>query len=290
MTQVGTMLRTARGALTFLDVGRKMVRRPFIGLLLLKEENEVMDYPALVKRAGAFLLSASLILVTVPPVGAAGSVVGTIQVSGPAWVASPQSDWSRLSSTRPLVSGDRLRTGADGYLLADLGDSGVVGLYGDAEVSTNDSYNGPVVDVLKGKVAFHLSAGSGMQLQASGAGILPQSGAADGYVEYGHDGIPVVVVEEGALNVQIAGIARTIQRGERVSLSATQAQRAPEIEPVQLAGADDEGDGHRRAAAVAVGGGATYAGLTAAGWTAVALVAGAVTAAAVVNDDNNGSP
>lgn len=247
-----------------------------------------MDYPDFAKRAGAFLLSASLILVTVPPVGASGSVVGTIQVSGPAWVASPQSDWSRLSSTRPLVSGDRLKTGSDGYLLADLGDSGVVGLYGDAEVSTNDSQAGPIVDVLKGKVAFHLSADSGMQLQASGAGIASQAGAADGYVEFGSDGIPVVVVEEGALHVQIAGISHSVKRGERVSLTATQAKTEPE--PVQLAGADDGDSDRRKAAAVAVGGGATYAGLTAAGWTAVALVAGAVTAAAVVNDDNNGSP
>ncbi len=248
-----------------------------------------MDYLAFAKRAGAFFLSASLILITVPPVGASGSVVGTIQVSGPAWVASPQSDWSRLSSTRPLVSGDRLKTGSDGYLLADLGDAGVVGLYGDAEVSTNDSNTGPVVDVLKGKVAFHLSADSEMQLQASGAGIAPRSGAADGYVEYGSDGVPVVVVEEGALNVQIAGIGHTVQRGERVSLTATEAQIEPE--PVQLAGADENDENDRRAAAaVAVGGGATYAGLTAAGWTAVALVAGAVTAAAVVNDDTNDSP
>jgi len=181
-----------------------------------------------------------------------------------------------------------LKTGADGYLLADLGEAGVVGLYGNAEVSTNDSNTGPIVDVLKGKVAFHLSADSGMQLQASGAGIVPQSGAADGYVEYGHDGVPVVVVEEGALNVQIAGVGRTVKRGERVSLTATQAQTEPE--PVQLAGADEDNDDQHRAAAVAVGGGATYAGLTAAGWTAVALVAGAVTGAVIVNDDDNGSP
>ena len=130
-----------------------------------------MSNPTLVTRISAFVLSLGLVLATVPPVGAAGSVFGTIQVSGPAWVASGEADWSRLSSTRPLVSGDRLKTGSDGYLLADLGDAGVVGLYGDAEVTTTDAGPGPVIDVHKGKVAFHLSPESNLELQAKGAGI-----------------------------------------------------------------------------------------------------------------------
>jgi hypothetical protein len=79
-----------------------------------------MSYATVVKRVSVSVLSLGLVVMTVPPVGATGSVFGTVQVSGPAWVASGSADWSRLSSTRPLVSGDRLKTGSDGYLLADL--------------------------------------------------------------------------------------------------------------------------------------------------------------------------
>jgi hypothetical protein len=163
-----------------------------------------MEQSGLGTRVGASLLAVVVGLATVPPVGAVEPVVGTIQVSGAAWVASSSTDWSRLSSTRPLVAGDRLRTGSDGYLLADLGDAGVVGLYGNAEVATTSAGSGPVVEVQKGKVAFHLSPNSRMKLNAQGTGIASGTMAADGYVEYDANGTPVVVVEDGALNVRTA--------------------------------------------------------------------------------------
>jgi hypothetical protein len=231
-----------------------------------------MSYPTLIARIGASVLSLGLVLATVPPVGAAGSVFGTIQVSGPAWVASGTADWSRLSSTRPLVSGDRLKTGSDGYLLADLGDAGVVGLYGDAEVTTSDAGPGPVINVHKGKVAFHLSPESNMRLQAQGAGIATKQAAADGYVEYDGQGVPVVVVEEGSLLVQIAGVDKTLSRGDRLALEGS-AVATPEDEPMQLAGATDDDD--KKAAAMAAGGGATYGGMSTGAWTAVGVVVAA---------------
>ena len=158
-----------------------------------------MGYPTtFFRRLCAAVLSVSLVLVTIPPIGMADSVFGTVQVSGPAWVSSGATDWSQLSATRPLVAGDRLKTGSDGYLLADLGEAGVVGLYGNAEIRANDSGQGPVIDVLKGKVAFHLSPSSRLQLKAEGAGIGSKSAPADGYVEFDEDGVPVVVVEEGS--------------------------------------------------------------------------------------------
>ena len=243
-----------------------------------------MEQRNLIKRFGASILSLAMVLSTVPPVGAAESVVGTIQVSGPAWVASPNADWSRLSSTRPLVSGDRLKTGSDGYLLADLGDAGVVGLYGDAEVTTNDRGAGPVVDVQKGKVAFHIAPNSRMKLNAQGAAIASGERAADGYVEYNASGVPVVVVEDGSLNVQMAaGDMKTVGRGERLSLGAA----APAGAPIQVAEADE--DDRKAGAAASEEGTKTYAGLSPTGWTAVAVVAGAIGGAAYYASDDSDS-
>lgn len=242
-----------------------------------------MANPTFLQRIAALAISFSLALVTVPSMGVAGSVFGTIQVSGPAWVASDSADWSRLSTTRPLVAGDRLKTGSDGYLLADLGDSGVVGLYGDAEVTATDvSGNAPTIDVHRGKVAFHLSPDSNLKLQADGAGIASDRTAADGYVEYGTDGIPVVVVEEGALMVEVAGVDRKLSRGERMPLAAAQQYQqlaqAQTQEPIRLAdahGAESEEDDDMAGGAVAPTA-TTVAGIGAAGWTAIGVVGAAV--------------
>jgi hypothetical protein len=244
-----------------------------------------MAYPTLAARACAAVLSVSLVLGNIPLAGAAGSVFGTIQVSGPAWVASDSTDWSRLSSTRPLVSGDRLRTGSDGYLLADLGEAGVVGLYGDAEVSTNDAGDRPVIDVHKGKVAFHLSPQSNLMLQAKGAGIASDAMPADGYVEYGQDGVPVVVVEEGSLMVQVAGMDRKLARGEKLALDSN-----AQPEQMRLAANDDE---TKKAAATSTGRtGKRYGGISGAGWTAIGTVAVLTAAGLAVglsNDEQNDS-
>ena len=236
-------------------------------------------------RAAAALLSIALIASNVPMAGAAGAIYGTIQSSGAAWVASNTADWSRLSSARPLAAGDRLRTGSDGYLLADLGEAGVVGLYGDAEVTANDAGSRPMIDVHRGKVAFHLSPESRMMLQAKGAGIKSDTTAADGYVEYGRDGVPVVVVEDGSLNVQVAGVDRKVLRGEQLALSS-----GSQPEPVRLAEASGES---KKAAATATKTGAkTYGGISAAGWTAIAAVTaatGAAIGAGVSDGGHNGS-
>jgi hypothetical protein len=251
----------------------------------------VMAYPKVGARVLAASLFLSMVAFSVPPVGAAGPMFGTIQVSGPAWVASESTDWSRLSSTRPLVAGDRLRTGSDGYLLADLGAAGVVGLYGDAEVITSDAGNAPTIDVQKGKVAFHLSPKSNLRLQAKGAGIASDAMPADGYVEYGQDGVPVVVVEDGSLMVQMAGTDRHLARGEKLALEST-----AQAEPIQLAASNGEDEKKAAAAMPGSGGHTTYGGISGAGWTAIggvlALTGGAVGLAAS-NDhqggDRNGS-
>lgn len=246
-----------------------------------------MEQSALGKGFAASVLAFAFGLATPPQVAALEPVVGTIQVSGAAWVASANADWSRLSSTRPLVAGDRLRTGSDGYLLADLGDAGVVGLYGNAEVATTTAGAGPVVEVQKGKVAFHLSPNSAMKLNAKGTGIRSGASAADGYVEYDATGAPVVVVEDGALRVETAsGELKTLSRGDRLEIAAA----PPADADAQLAQSDDDS---RKAGAVAAeeapappAAGKQYAGLSAHGWGAVALVAGAVGGAVYSGVDN----
>jgi hypothetical protein len=252
-----------------------------------------MEYPKLAARVCAATLSVSLIVGNVASVMAAGSVFGTIQVSGPAWVASDSADWSRLSATRPLVAGDRLRTGADGYALADLGEAGVVGLYGDAEIAASDAGERPVIDVQKGKVAFHLAPKSNLMLQAKGAGIASDAIPADGYVEY-QDGVPVVVVEEGTLNVQVAGADRKLARGEKLALNSD-----PSAEPIRMAANDDESKKAGGTYSTTSGGTKTYGGISGAGWTAIgavlALTGGAVGLALSDddqndNDDGNGTP
>jgi len=233
-----------------------------------------MKHSVVIKRFSAFTLALAVVLTTVPPVGAVAGIFGTVQATGQAWVASDASDWSVLSRTRPLVAGDRFKTGSDGYLLADLGNQGVVGLYGGAEITANDLGSGPIIDVLKGKVAFHLAPTSAMTLKAERAGITADKAAVDGYVEIDNEGQAAVVVEKGSLTVQIAGLSHEVERGERLELSA-------DAEPVRLAGAE---------AGAAAAGGATVAGISSAGLTAIAVVAVGVGAAAAAGGDNVASP
>jgi len=234
-----------------------------------------MKHSAAIKIFFASVLALAVALTTVPPVGAVAGIFGTVQTTGEAWVASDASDWSVLSRTRPLVAGDRFKTGSDGYLLADLGNQGVVGLYGGAEITANDSGSGPVIDVLKGKVAFHLAPTSAMTLKAEQAGITADKAAVDGYVEIDDEGQAAVVVEKGSLTVQIAGLTHEVERGERLELSA-------DAEPVRLAGA--------AAGAAAASGGTTVAGISTAGMTALGVVAVGVGAAAAAGGDNVSSP
>lgn len=223
-------------------------------------------------RIGACVLSLAIVLATVPPVGAVEKALGTIQVNGPAFAASGSAEWAQIMGPRPLFPGDRLRTGRDGYLVADLGAIGVIGLFGDTEVTTATSGDLFVVEVQKGKAAFHLEPGSRMRVTAKGASIVPGNTAADGYIEYDATGTPVVVMEGGALDVKLAdGATKSVTRGERLALTGA---AQPEAAPV--ASAEDE----RRAAGAASAEPAKvkkkYAGLTPLGWTAVGVAAAAV--------------
>lgn len=224
------------------------------------------------ERIVAYTLSVTIILATVPPVGAVEKALGTIQVNGPAYVASGSAAWTQIMGPRPLFPGDRLKTGKDGYLVADLGAIGVIGLFGDSEVATAESADLFLIDVQRGKAAFHLEPGSRMRVTAKGASIVPGTNAADGYVEYDATGTPVVVMEGGVLDIKFAdGTAKTVTRGERLALTA-----AAEPEPAPVAAAGDERKATGAASAPPEKVKKKYAGLTPLGWTAVGLAAAAV--------------
>jgi hypothetical protein len=172
-----------------------------------------MPYRKLTARLNVLAVLLLVLPVLVLPMAQAEPLLGTLRATGPAWIASGTADWSQLSASRTLVGGDRLRTGDGAYLLVDLGSDGVIGLFADSEVGTHASE--PVVDVLKGKVAFHLAADSELNIRAKSGRIAASSEKAEGYVEY-QDSTPVVVVEYGELNVRIAGVDSKVGRGERI--------------------------------------------------------------------------
>jgi hypothetical protein len=254
------------------------------------------DLKDLGRRTAASLLSASLVLANVPQAGALDSILGTIQVKGPAYAATATTEWTKIAATRPLVAGDRLKTEAGGNLLADLGSRGVVGLYGDSEVAVAQEGEELVVNVLKGKVAFHLEPAGRVKVTTKGAVIpaSPLKEVADGYVEFDASGTPQVVVESARLNVALAdGSVRTLAGGDRLAVTAV-----PESAPAQVAtGKQDE----RKAGPVAAGapakttGSRKVLGMGPLAWTAIGGLALAVGVGAGVaaggggGGDSNGS-
>lgn len=257
-----------------------------------------MELPAPARRVVAIAISVTLAsaLMWLPVVGSARGVFGTLRAAGPAWVASGEGEWSPVESTRPFVLGDRLRTGPDGYLLADLGGAGAIGLFADAEVTADAS--APVIDVRAGKVAFRLAAASPMRLTASRAGIVSDAMPAAGYVEYRDDGVPVVVGEQGRVNVRMDGMLYTIVDGEKLALKAGEMPGEAIEEPVSEEPAEEAES--KKAAAAPVEGEEEpkrrLAGISATGWTAIAAIAGltggsiALAESGGGSDDSNGSP
>lgn len=223
------------------------------------------------QRLVACVLSVAVVLATVPPLGAAETALGTIQVNGPAFAASGTAPWAQIVGPRPLFAGDRLKTEKDGYLVGDLGAIGVIGLFGDTEVTTATSDNLFVVEVLKGKAAFHLEPGSRMRLSAKGAMIVPGTNAADGYIEFDATGSPVLVMEGGVLDIKFAdGTTKALSRGERLAMTTAQPEAAPVV------AGEDERKATGAASAPPEKTKKKYAGLTPLGWTAVGLAAAAV--------------
>ena len=231
----------------------------------------VSRFRADAKRVLAAALTIALTFTNVPIVIAAEPVLGTIQVSGPAFAATAKSDWVRISATRPLVVGDRLKTDTGGHMVADMGKLGVIGLYGNSEIAVVRKEPDIHIDVVRGKVAFHLEPNTRLKVASRGATVGAGTLAADGYVEFDAAGAPVVVCEgDGVSAVLAGGTTKALKRGERLALTG-----GPDAAPVIVATTEDE----RKAGAAAAPPEEIrkkYGGLSARAWTALAVVAVAV--------------
>ncbi len=187
----------------------------------------------------------SLAVVCSRPALALNPVVGTVQVNGPVWVSGDARSWNDVSLTRPMLIGDTFKTGEDGYLLADMGAQGVIGMYGNSLINAVGNGNVPQIDVAAGKVAFHLAATSELVVSVADAELIAPGPAAgsgvDAYVEINDNGDAVVSVEHGFLNVRTNGVERRVKAGERYLLKETALGARPEqlgARPEQLAAAE----------------------------------------------------
>jgi hypothetical protein len=172
------------------------------------------------RRAAACVLTVTITFSTVPPVAARDAILGTTIVSGTAFSSTATSDWVKITGTVPLVSGDRLKTGKDSGLVADLHKHGVIGLYDDSEISVVEQGADIAVEALAGKVAFYLAPRSRIKLTASNATIAADTRKAEGYVEFNQQGVPELVVESDDVSVMVAGgAAKVYARGDRIVLS-----------------------------------------------------------------------
>lgn len=206
---------------------------------------------------------------------ATDNVIGTVRFSGPAWVGTPESPWTRMGATRPLVSGDRLKTGPEGYMIADLGAHGSIVLHQDAELSSDRT--APAFAAERGKVAFHLASNSPVQIQANGAEIAATATATDGYVEYDDQGRATLVVETGRVTLTAAGEHSSIATGEHIVIAADKSDLDPVSDRKAAAAPAMQSapDHSRRNRALIIGG-------------VTAAVAGGIVAAAVSGGGGGG--
>jgi len=171
------------------------------------------------RRAAACVLAVTMTFATVPPVSAKEPVLGTVTVTGTAFGSTASSDWVKITKTRPLVGGDRLRTAGGAGLVADFGELGIIGLYGNSEMWITGAGSNLAVEAKQGKVAFHLSPRAKLKVTAAGASVSAGDRMAEGYVEFNAAGVPELVVESEDLTVTPAGgTTKIAARGEHILL------------------------------------------------------------------------
>lgn len=262
-------------------------------------------------RALGSLLSIAMLMGSACPAAAADSILGTLETSGDVWVARHGEDWNEMQSSRPIVTGDRLRTGGNGYVIADLGESGVLGLFATTQIRAAESGAGTSVAVEAGKVAFHLSKGTKLSLVAADSLITTNKSAdgvaAHGFVELNEAGDAVIVLEDGAASVVVDGEVKSLRAGERLLVTAAGAAGGDALASASEDDEQDQAAGILRGDDAAAGGvvaGSTVAGdgtaaavaatavpsnAAAIGLGALAVVAGGV-AIGSSGGDSNGSP
>ena len=172
------------------------------------------------RRVAACVLAVTMTFSTVPAIGAKDDVLGTITASGTSFAATATTDWKKITGTRPLVSGDRLKTDRGASLVADFGGRGIVGLYPESEISVVRREDGIAVEAQRGRVAFHLSPESSLKITASGSTVTAGAQKAEGYIEYDANGAPELVVESAELKVvPVGGQLKTLVRGDRMIMT-----------------------------------------------------------------------
>ena len=220
------------------------------------------------RRATACVLVVTICFSTVPAVAAQDAILGTITVSGDAYSATSTGEWTKITATRPLVSGDRLKTEKGANLVADFHKLGVVGLYDDSEITVVDQGTHVAVEALRGKVAFYLTPQSNLRLNAGTATIIAGERKSQGYVEFTRHGAPARVAESDDVGVLVAGQApKILANGDRVVLTGALAETPVKVEPTdqRKAGAMEPTPAKKK-----------YAGISPLGWTAIAGVVAAV--------------
>jgi hypothetical protein len=213
------------------------------------------------------VLAVTITFSTVPPVAAKDAILGTIVVSGTAYSATATTDWAQITATRPVVSGDRLKTDKGATLVADFQQLGIVGLYEESEMTVTEQSGNVTVEARQGKVAFSLAPQSSLEVTAGQAAIAAGTNKAEGYVQFNHHGPPELVVESDEATVSFAGAAPKIfVRGDRIVLNealtrvptSTDERKAGDVEPPTQ-------KSNKK-----------YAGLSPLGWTAIAAAVAAV--------------
>jgi hypothetical protein len=175
-----------------------------------------------------------------------------------------------FTATRPLVSGDRLKTENDTTLVVDFHRLGVVGLYDDSEISVVEEGTSITVEARRGKVAFYFAPRSRLKLTAGSAALVAGERKAEGYVEFNHHGAPELVVESDDVSVVVGGgPAKVFARGDRVVLTDALAEV-----PAKVVTTDERKAGALEPTPEKSGG--KVGGLSPLGWTAIAGAVAAV--------------
>lgn len=223
------------------------------------------------------------VLISVLALPALAGILGTVRPAGQVWVAQGGQDgtaWSPLERTRPLLSGDRLRTGAGAFVLADLGGQGSLALAPESRlvVSATRDRTQPRLQLAleEGLVAFSTPRAGGLILSAGGSSMtVSEAGTRGALVSDGQ--LALVRVDEGALLVRTGGEPLRLEAGGQMLLAAGSAAKA--------AAAEASGVG-------AVEGMASWlqARLGGLQWSSMAIMAAVATGVVVAVDDDPASP
>lgn len=205
------------------------------------------------------------------------AVLGTVRASGATWVSATGSDWDRLERTRPLVAGDRLRTAAGGFALADLGQAGSLALAPESRIVVERGEGGAIANLEQGLVAFSAMRVGGLTISVAESHLSTAAPVSRGTLVT--DGrLALLRVDEGAMAVSTSGGTARVEAGGQLLLAAS-------VSAATAAAAEASGDGATdRLASWAR---SRLGGLN---WSSVALLAAVAGGVVATSDDDAASP